>query len=65
MPEFFMSEILRTMRNILFPLILRLWRRKSCGKDGKGIEDFGKKIKIKKLGKNIKLYGTKYTPGCN
>ena len=29
------------------------------GKRGKGIENLGKKIKIKKgVGKNIKLYGT-------
>ena len=51
--------------NIIFPKILKLFGRISSGEKGKGTEISGKKIKIKNemgVGKNIKLYGTLYTP---
>ena len=43
--------------NIIFPLILRLLGRKSSGEEGKGTENLGNKIKIKKngAGKNINV----------
>ena len=47
-----------TLRNIHFPLMLRLWERISSG--GELLRFSGRKIKIKKMGvgKNTKLGGT-------
>ena len=49
---------------IFVSYILRLLGRTSNGEEGKGPKNFGKKMKIKKvgMGKNIKLWGTIYTP---
>ena len=55
------------VRNIIFPIILRLLGRISSGGKGKETEISGLKIKLRKevrLGKNIKLQGTLYTPVC-
>ena len=44
--------------------MLRLFRRLSSGEEGEVKEILKKKIKIKNMGvgKNIKLFGTLYTP---
>ena len=49
---------------MIFPIIFRLLGRISSGEKGKGMEVLRKKIKILKngVGKNIKFWGTLYTP---